>query len=283
MTGFGRVWRVTVGTLRVSAPIRVAFEIERSVRPHPNKATIQIYNLTRNHQAQIEEAAVAQVIVEAGYENDRGAEQIFRGELFRARGNKPPSIRSQQDGTNVVTAIEARDGGHAYQRARIEQSFGRGVSVATVLRACAEALGVGAGNVEDAARTAALAAGGGTYPEGTVLSGQAAHELTRILRGLGLTWSVQHGMLQVLRRGAALQSQAIRLSPSTGLVGSPEVGTRGKVRANALLTPDLWPGRVVMLESERVTGRYVCKSVRYQGDSHAGDWLAETELVPEAA
>ena len=283
---FERVWRVTVGTLRVDVPMRIAFEVERSVRPTPNKATVQVWNLTRDHQAQIEQAADAQVIVEAGYVGDRGLETIFAGQLWRARGRTsgPSSIRTERSGAvDAVTHVEARDGGAAYQQARVERSFGPGVSVATVLRACADALGVGAGNLDDVADLAELDAGGTTYPEGTVLSGQAARELTRILDPLGLRWSVQSGALQVLRLGRSLRSEAVHLTPSTGLVGTPEVGTRGSVKAISLLTPDLWPGRAVVLESARVSGRYLVRATTYRGDSHGQDWYAECDLMPEAA
>lgn len=283
MTLFRRTWAVTIGTLRVEAPMRVAFEIERSTRPQPNKATVRVWNLTREHQAQIEQAAAAQVIVEAGFVGDRGAETIFRGELFRARGGKPPTSVTEYSTVDAVTQVEARDGGRAYQRARVARSFEAGVRIATVVRACAEALGVGPGNVEEVAAAVRADTGDDTLPDGTVLSGFAAHELTRLLAGFGLRWSVQHGQLQVLRRGEALQTQAVLLTPETGLVGAPEVATRGRVRATALLTSELWPGRRVVLDSRRVEGAYTCRSVTYRGDSHGSDWHAELELDPARA
>lgn len=284
MTAFIRDWRVTVGTLRVGKPLRVAFEIERTLHAAPNKATVQIWNLTRDHQAQIEQAAEAQVVIETGYSSDRGLEQIFTGELHRARGrtaaNGQPGIRSDAGRTDVVTHVEARDGGTAYQQARVAQSFGPGTRVATVLRALASAMGVGAGNVDDVADVAQLSTGSSTFPEGTVLSGQAARELTRILGALGLRWSVQHGALQVLRGGDALATEAVLLEASTGLIGMPEVGTRGRVKASSVLNTSLAPGRPVLLRSARVTGRYVVHDVKYRGDSHANEWVAECELRP---
>ena len=283
MTLFERDWAVTVGTLRVSRPMRVAFEIERTARPQPSKARVRIWNLTRDHQAQIEQAAEAQVIVAAGFTGDRGAETLFRGELFRARGQQAPTIRTETSAVEAVTHVEARDGGRAYQRARVARSFGPGVAVTTVLSALADAMRVGPGNLSEVAAFAELEAGGTTYPEGTVLSGQASRELTRILAGLGLRWSVQHGALQVLRRGAALQTQAVRLSPESGLVGSPEVGTRGHVKARALLTPALWPGRRVVLAARHVEGAYTCRAVTYSGDSHGAEWFADVELEPAQA
>ena len=39
--------------------------------------------------------------------------------------------------------------------------------------------------------------------------------------------------------------------------------------------------RRVVLDADRVDGRFVCRSVKYLGDSHGQDWLAECELAPE--
>lgn len=280
MTLFLRTWAVTVGTLRVTPPMRVAFDLERTLRPQPNKGTVRIHNLTRAHQAEIEQAEEAQVIVEAGYERLRGLETIFRGEIFRARGANPPSLSTSLSMVDAVTSIEARDGGRAYQRARVSQGFEPGVSLATVIRALTDAMGIGEGNARDAVALAELEAGGATFPEGTVVTGQASRELTRLLGSMGLTWSVQHGALQVIRRGEVLQTDAVLISPSTGLVGFPEVGARGRVTVQAKLIPDLWPGRRIDLESRRVTGSYRARSVRYAGDSHANEWGARLELEP---
>lgn len=282
MTLRDRDWRVTVGTLRVSAPMRVSFQIERSLKSKPGSATVKLWNLTRDHQSQIEQAEFAQVVVEAGYKGDRGLETIFSGELYRARGNKRQGIRTERDQVDAVTHVEARDAGRAFQRARIEKSFGPGVRVQTVLRSLADALGVGVGNLSEVEGVAKMH-GGDTFPEGTVLSGQASRELTRLLRGMGLRWSVQHGHLQVLRRGRPLQEKAVRLAADSGLVGRPEKGTRGRVTATALLTPDLWPGRTVVLDSRDVEGNYEIRQVTYSGDSHGNDWLAECELAPFGA
>lgn len=284
MTSFRRTWALTVGTLRLPAPMRIAFEIERSLRPQPATATVRVYNLTRDHQAQIERAALGQVVVEAGYEGDRGAEVLFRGELFHARGRgRQSGIRTELDGTDTVTHVEARDGGAAYQTARISQSFEPGVSVSTVVTALVDALGVGRGNALAMIAGAELERGGTTYPEGTVLSGPVGRELTRILAGLGLRWSVQHGAVQITRRGEALRLPAVRLAPETGLIGQPDVGARGRVSVVSLLNSDLWPGRRVVLDSRKVQGAFTVASAKFRGDSHAQDWIAECELTPEAA
>ncbi len=281
---FDRDWRVQVGELVVAKPLRVTFEIERTVRPSPNHATIRLYNITRDSQALIRDAAEALVVVEAGYVDGRA--EVFRGSVLRARAGRrgrPSPVRHEQDKVDGVTVVEATDGGRAFREARVSRSYQAGVRLTTVLRDCAAALGVGEGNLAQVETFAKLEGGQTTYPEGTVLSGQAARELTEILRAYGLRWSVQHGAIQVVRRGRALQSQAVRLAADTGLLGSPEVGPRGHVTARALLAPDLWPGRRVRLESDRVEGTYVVRAIRAEGDTHSDTWQATCELAPEEA
>ena len=289
---FRREWSVTIGALRIAAPIRVKFEIERTLKATPNKATVSVYNLTRDHQANIAQADMGtQVLIAAGFEDERGAETIFAGELFRARAGKSIVFgkasgvagTESAGGIDAITTVQARDGGRSFAHARVSMAFDEGVSISTVLRALADSLGVGAGNIDEVADVARALTGDDTYPQGTVISGSAPREMTRVLAALDLRWSVQHGAIQVLSRGSALQTEAVRLAPNTGLIGSPERGTRGHVRAVALMTPGLWPGRRVELASRLISGLYTCEAVKDRGDSHANDWFAECDLVPEAA
>lgn len=284
-TLFRRDWRVQVGELVVRRPLRVQFDIERATRVRPNPATVRLYNLTREHQALVEAAREGVVVVEAGFVDNLS--QIFGGRVVRARaggrsGARQP-VKVEHDGPDVVTIVEALDGGIEYRSARVTRSYQAGVSVTTVLRDCAAALGLGEGNLPEVERLAALAGGQTTYPEGTVLDGQASAELTRILASYGLRWSAQHGTVQVLRRGSALQTQAVRLHASTGLLGTPEVAANGQVTVRALLTPELWPGRRVVLDAERVQGRLTIASLKIEGDSHGDTWQATCRLIPEAA
>lgn len=274
MAQFRRLVRVTVGTLRVSSPLHITFDVERSLAGR-GKAKVEIANLTRSHQAEIEAAAGEQLIVEAGYEDERGLEMIFSGRVARSRhGSSGPTRGTRGDGLDSVTFVEGTDGGIEMRERRVSASFAAGVQVATVVRRCAAALGLAEGNLEDAL----AGAGAPTLPGGTVLTGSASGELTRILGSFGLRWTSQLGALQVLAPGAALSVEAVRLTPSTGLVGEAEPGARGRCRVTALLTPDLAPGRPVLLESRRATGRYLVRTARYEGSSTDGPFYVHGDL-----
>jgi hypothetical protein len=269
---FDRAWRVSVGTLEVSA-LDLSFEVARTLTSKPNTLELTIYNLSERQRTEIAAARGALVRLEAGYAD--GTTLLFVGTLREAR--------SERVDTDWVTKVSGRDGGDRIQRARVLRSFAPDTTVEAVARALADSLGIGAGNAAEALRGAALDRVGRAFPEGTVLSGASAQQLTTLLRAAGFEWSVQDGVLQVLARGRALARSAVLLTPDTGLLDSPTVSKSGKVTARALLIPDLVPGRQVEIRSASVRGVYRIASAGYAGDTRGEDWHADLVCATEAS
>ncbi len=262
------VWRVTVGTLQSEA-IDVAFKVVRSLRATPGTCELTVYNLTETHRRAAQAARRPLVRIEAGYAST-GTSLLFQGNARH--------VTVERDGPDWLTKVTAGDGVYAIQTARAARSFGPDARVEEVARYLADAMGVGPGNVLAALRNARLDRLGDTFPQGTALHGYAERELTALLNASGLTWSVQHGVLQVLPRGRALATTAVRLAPSTGLVGSPSAGQHGVVKVKALLLPDLVPGRLVHVESAAFAGDYRIERAEYTGDTRGGDWTANLDV-----
>lgn len=265
---FGRSWRVQVGSLDVSN-LAISFKAKRSLAMRAGTLELTIRNLSPEHRREILSARRFHTFVEviAGY---RGGESlIFRGDLRKA----VPA----RDGTDWVVKVTAGDGEHAIRSARVSRSFAPGTTVEAVVRHIAEAMGVGVGNASSALRGASLGALGDTLPEGTVLHGSAAAELTRLCTAAGKVWSIQDGNLQILPLGGALAREAILLSPGTGLVGTPEVVNRRVITATALLQPGLVPGQQVVVQSDALlsTAPWRITEAEYSGDTHGVDWYAK--------
>lgn len=285
---FRREWALRIGRVRISGQaegegdnprrhaLDINFEVQKSVEREPNTAKIQVYNLSPHRRAQVRETEDLTVKLEAGYVGQTSV--LFEGDVRTAD--------SVPDGVDVIITLECEDGGTAYRATRVNRSFEAGTSVQTVLRAAAEAMGVGDGNLREVSQTVELEGGGTMYPEGTVLSGRACDEVDRIARSCGLTWSVQNGVLQFRRGSQPLETTAIRLTPNTGLIGSPSRVTEtqgqrhGLVDAMALLIPGLYPARKVVLESREVEGQFQVHRVKHIGDSAGADWFAELTLEP---
>ena len=294
---FRRQWSIQVGTVRVEGigagpggartGLDCSFEIERSTRREPNKASVRIWNLAPEHRAALERTRALPVTVAAGYagavstlfDGDvRVAESRRRQAAHRSAVSAHGRLAGTTDDVDYMTEIEAEDGGTAWRTATVSRSFGPGTPVSAVLAAAVDAMRIGRGNLGEIG-TLALGDGDlGAYSEGTTLSGQAHRELDRVVRSCGLTWSVQSGALQLRRAGRALATTATMLSSSTGLVGSPSVDADGYVEAVSLLNGALYPGRPVVLSSRHLEGSFQVRRVRHVGDTTGSEWYSEVTL-----
>jgi hypothetical protein len=269
---FDRDYHVRVDTIEVSE-LDVAFDIVRTVKRQPNTSSVRIYNLSPEHQKQIENLSVRKgvgkirVEVEAGYVDSRSL--IFRGDLRFAE--------TKQEGSDYVTSIEGDDGGRSTLNATVSRSFPAGTSVATVVRACAQALGVGQGNLADVEATLRTDAGS-TFTAGTTLFGPADKELDRVLRSCDFRYSIQSGNLQITRPNRPLQVTAVLLTSNE--IERPTANPDGTLEVVAPILPDLYPGGRVQLETASKRGLYGIIEANYVGDTSADaqDWHVRLRL-----
>jgi len=273
---YKKSWKVQVDTISTDAH-DCAFEVVKTRKRQPNTCSLKIWNLSDAQRQQIEALSIKKktgrgkirVQIEAGHVGNTSI--LFRGDLRSAVNTR--------EGPDLITTVEGEDGGRDVLKARVSRSFDSGTSVLTVVRALVQALGVGEGNL---AALQYRTRGGTTFATGTVLTGKADEELTRILHSCGVTWSIQNGALQVLEAGKALSTAAVLLRARdgqtfTGLTDTPSVDPQGLVSARALIQPGLDPGARVKIDCPTLTGVYQIQAVRYVGATDATDWHAELE------
>jgi hypothetical protein len=307
---YPRAWNFTVDNLNLSA-VDFEFETLSTIKSVPNRCVLTVWDLNPEHRAQLlkrtRPAAVASgfgavaigtsgkgtaipVQIEAGYLNNLSV--IFSGDLRE--------VASQREPVDWKTVISGDEGGRSYREARINQSFAKGTPIANVISACAQALGIGLGNVANFTAAAQVTGMGTALAHAWTLSGSVKDELTRLLDSCGLTWSVQKGVLQVLAKGTPLNLGSILLSPSTGLYGSPEASidstvslgnaqqfdpsrpqktakpvkpkSQSIIRFKAAIIAGLDPGRTVVIQSAAFSGTYMLTEVRTIGKSWSDDW-----------
>lgn len=255
---FGRTYKLTVGAVDMSS-LRVSFSVEKTLKKEPNTATIKVWNLNEDSRNLLSQGRALGVLLEAGYGGDNS--QIYLGQLRGAV--------SQIEGPDVTTTFTTGDGDKALQSARLSIPLGPKTPTQTALLAISRTLGVGLGNVSQAA---AKLAGGSIYPSATVLTGSSTDALDWICHSAGLEWSIQDGQLQILDYGAALDAKPYILSAETGLVGSPSVDNNGIITAECLMLHGLRPGLRVVFDSRFVKGVHRIDEIEYTGDTHDGSW-----------
>jgi hypothetical protein len=264
---------VTVGDRRIQ-DLRCVFKVEKTSKPEPSKLDLTIYNLSPASRAQLQSRGTP-VVVEGGYADRVGL--VFSGQSR--------TIDHAHAGPDWLTKVQCGDGETQYREAAISSSFAAGTSVADVIVACGEALGLNPGNLAEAAQ-AASSGDLQQFVRGYQVHGKAATELTKVLRACGYAWTIEDGKLQLLAAGTAAPGQAILLSSDTGLIGSPEHGSPQKagkpsvLKFKSLLQSEFRPGQRVQLDALEVKGLYRCVTVRHSADTHGGDWFSEVEALP---
>ena len=135
MNLFRRSWRVQVGEL-VTEGLAVKFKIKRSLAA-VGQCEFTVYGLNEDHRREVTHAPRRTTFVEvqAGYEGGRST--LFRGDLRKA----VPA----REGTEWSVTVTAGDGEHAIRTARVSRSFAAGATLESVVRAIADAMGVGLG------------------------------------------------------------------------------------------------------------------------------------------
>lgn len=303
---FGRQWKVVIdagtGTALDVSNLDIEFKALRTLKPQPNRCTLSVWNLNKDHRAQLlkrnrpnqssGKTVGIRVQIDAGYIGNVAT--IFLGDLRE--------MSSVRDATDWKTTLTGDDGGRAFRESRINKRFAKGTPLSEVLRQCVAALNLGTGNSQTFVDNAEIAAYGRSLPHSITLSGNAAHELTRLLASMGLTWSSQLGTLQVLGNNQPLDLPAISIAPDTGLIGSPEAGIDASVsignpqalanplqkskkpkafdarllKIKTMLIPGMFPGRRIHLQSDSFNGDYVLTECEYLGQTWGNDWYVQS-------
>lgn len=255
---------------RANHPLRVVFNIERDLSREANAAEISVYNLSEASRSKIADRLI-RIVLDVGY-TDRMS-TIFDGRLEYGSTVK--------DGADWVTTFESTDGGPETRAGRINLSFQPGISVQDVIKKAAESMGVGIGNVVDKVKAGNLRGALQEFGNGIVMSGGATSQFDKMSKMLGYEWSIQDGQIQLLElNGVVDLTESIKLTSTTGLIGSPQSGDDGVVEVKALLVPSLTPGRRVQVQSREVDGFFRINRTVFSGDTRGGDWYADLEVKP---
>lgn len=277
---FGRQVVLQVGDLQVRN-LRISFSVTRSVKEEPNAATVSVYNLKEETRARLAREPGLAVFLSAGYESGGGL--LFSGQTRKG------GVNSVKQGPDWVTKLECGDGAGAYSTANASVSLAKGSSAKDVVLALVKSLKVDPGNVEAALAKGGFRQGLTGYPSGYAFRGKASMGLSQVFASLGLQWSIQDGKLQVLRPAETAQGQALLLSPTSGLIGSPEYAVPDKkggpvtLRARSLLRAELRPGLRVVVRSREIDGAFKCLKVVHAGDSHGAEWGSDGDFVAVSA
>lgn len=253
--------------------LRVQFKVTRTLTKHPNACDITITNLAESTRVDLETKPLL-VELHAGYDGD--LKLMYNGDLRFGM--------TKQEGVQWETLLQLGDGDCMHRWARVNKSYSAKTSVRTVLKDCAKSMGFQL--PEHLAKDPKL---DHTFETGKTSHGPSRDELTRLLSPFGYHYSIQNGVLRILRDDQTHSNSALILGKEQGMIGTPEFGSpprSGKpphMTVKFLLYPELTPGDRVELRSKVKNGLFRLESVKHTGDTHgSGDtsWTTEVEIKP---
>lgn len=274
---YSRIASVAVGAAGkegvVLDQLRIAFRVSKSQKPEANDINLTVYNLSPSTRTRFE-TTDNRVVLKAGY-LDQGLSLLAIGDIVKGS--------TEYNHPDVVTTIEAKDGGKALRDARASLSYKANVPAKNIIQDLVDLLGVD--NVEIGPDLS------GTFPHGWSFYGQAREGLSKLAANFGFDWSVQNNTVQITEKRKPSGRQAIVLTPQSGLIGSPSRidktdsnQTKAKeppgLKVQCLLNPALIPGDPVVIESrDYPRATYRITKVTHVGDTHGSDWTSTVEVV----
>ena len=286
-----QVYRIVFPKLNITFEnnLHIGFQIDKDTTKESNKAKLEIYNLSDATRKKIE-VPDTEVEIYAGYEKAGGAILAFKGSVTYGF--------TRDAGTDCITTLDLADGTKAMRDSYCSLSYAPGTSAKTIIQRCANEMGVpvvygdGVGELE-------------SYQNGYSYIGQADGALTEICNALGLSWSIQNNILNIILAGGTSTNRGLVFSPQSGLVGVPERIIQAEYKSNksnpkktakkkakkekprkkagwkiqTLLVPSVNPGDMVKVESKWITGWFRVEKVSHRGDYNGTNWGSAMELI----
>lgn len=235
---------------------RINFRVTKDLGAEPNSANIEIYGLGRKSTAKVlNRTRDLRVRLLAGYNVPR---LIFEGNPVRN------GVEFETDSPERIIKIEANDGLHQYQSARVNFSVEEDTTYDQLVNKIARDAGFSTasiGNIPQGSRKVTV---------GRVVEGRARDHLDYVAEALGCDWSIQDGNFQFLHKDDIGKDRGYRFSPELGnIIESPKPKDGGNVEVTVLLH-HIDPGdrfEIRGVEVDEFNGVYKAESVVYNGDS----------------
>ena len=286
-----QVYRIVFPKLNITFEnnLHIGFQIDKDTTKESNKGKLEIYNLSDATRKKIE-VPDTEVEIYAGYKKAGGAILAFKGSVTYGF--------TRDVGTDCITTLDLADGTKAMRDSYCSLSYAPGTSAKTIIQRCANEMGVPVVYGEDVGELE-------SYQNGYSYIGQADGALTEICNALGLSWSIQNNILNVILAGGTSTNRGLVFSPSSGLVGVPERIVQAEYKSNksnpkktakkkakkekprkkagwkinTLLVPSVNPADLVKVESKWITGWFRVEKVSHRGDYNGTNWGSMMELI----
>lgn len=287
---YGRRYRVLVSTLSGTvmdvSQLRCTFSINKTVLSQPNFSQVTIYNLAPGTENTLIQGG-QKLYVEAGYEGQQYA-NIFTGDIIQP-------IRDKEDGVTYRLSLYSLDGDQFLNQSIVNFSMAKTSSLLTQ-RQIVNNL---ASQATIPTQVGDIASGldATTLSRGKSFFGMTRDYMRQIAQTNNITFYVEDGLIHIVDANGSATDNAIDISPTSGLIGTPVQNDQG-ISFKCLLNPYIKPRSLVyidnsLIQAQRIqlgqfqrqldqSGLYRVISVTHVGDTRGQDWYSEAICVSQA-
>ena len=251
--------------------LRVSFDIVKTLGKPSNNAKIKIYNLNESNKSILATKENLLLKLEVGYGDN--VDLLFIGDIVRST--------TQRNGADFISTIEVADGDESLRKATLDKSYVAGTNEKTIMEDALNAMKETGQVIIGTIATI----GDNIAQNGFSATGLASDIVEGLAKKQNHDFSIQDNETQVLKVDEDTGEEAIVLTPSTGLIGSPRIGLIGEsatktdgIEFKALIqTTRFKPGRVAKIKSREVDGFFKILKSKFTGDTHAPAWFVSCE------
>lgn len=228
--------------------LHITFSVHGATTQTLKRATVRVYNLAQDTINRVQRE-FTRFTLQAGY--DGGIGQIFSGSITKIK-------RGRENATDSFLELEGADGDKVYNWGVVSTTLAAGWTYQDKISALAKAMesyGILMGVMPPLPSTKG--------PAGITMYGMVRDHLRQTADAIGCDWNIHDGRLNFIPKGGYLTSDAIVLSPSTGMVGVPELTMEGIV-VKCLLNPNIKAGMRVQIDNSFITDTVVKKPMQPQ-------------------
>ena len=252
--------------------LKIEFTIEKTDEVESNTSKIRIFNLSKETSDRVCVAG-NHITLKAGY-TDETVAAIFFGDVVKGERLK--------DGTEYITELEVYDGRTALMEGFVSVSYAKDTEAKTVVQAFLDSIGLPFKGLD-------LVPNGESYSHGYAFIGMAGDGLRDVLNKFDLAYTIQNGMLYIIKPGEAADRTGLKLTPETGLLTIPQkivdktadddnaAEASNCWKFSAMLFPELIPGAACKVESSTLNGEVIIRKSVMTGDNWDGDFKVDIE------
>lgn len=243
---FGRKYRITIsddsGEALDVSDLRCTFNIIKTIQMEPNSSEISIYNLNAKTENQIIMYG-KRVTVEAGYEGTQFG-LIFDGDILQ-------TIRERENGTTLKLSIIALDSDRAINFDIANFSIVKGQTARNVIDNIVNKATnpISTGSISEKLN-------GQKLTRGKVVFGKASDFIRQIAKSNELQYYMDDGSLNLISLSELPEGEIIELTPTTGLIGTPEQTDYG-VSGQCLLNPRIKLNSLIHIDNSTVRAKQI--------------------------